>query len=468
MAINYGLLDSTIPAQIGALPGNALATYFQRRREAEDRALTNERAETQNALARMQLTRGQRDLDEEDAYRKALSGVQGGNYEAAMPDLMKASPARALAFKKSLADEQRAGLETTLKRFEFIDRVAAQFAANPTRQTGVWVLSQLAASGTPPEVIQEMSAKLNAARDEDLPKMSQAFLMATREGAKAQIEKLAPKPAAPTNLARLIAERDAFPEGDPRRAAYDQAITRETTHSPPQGAPYFTALPSGEGYLSFNNRTAETRPIVVGGKTPVRASDDPALQRRLAEGKAGGKVAGEDAAKARVDLPRASAQADELLRLTDELIRHPGFKQAVGTSSALGVQKVPGTDARDFVIRLDQIKGKQFLEAFNSLKGGGQITEAEGKKATEAIARMDIAASEPEFIQAVRDFQAVVRAGAERAAARAAPAAAPQAESKPAGMDNMPPPTEHTGRIIRDSATGLRYRSDGQRWVRVE
>jgi hypothetical protein len=498
MAINFGLLDTTTPEKLGALPGNALAQYVQTRQHMEDRAQAREQAKAQNALIGLRLKSGQREMDEEDAYRNALAGAQDGDYAAVMPDLMRTSPTRALALKKSMAEEQKAGIEGALKRFELIDRTAAQFAANPTRQAGVWVLSQLAANGTPRAVIEEMSAKLNAARDEDLPKMAQAFLSATQEGIKAQIEQLYPKPAAPTSLGRLIAERDAIQARDPRDpriAQFNAAIEMETTRKDP--TPYFTFFPTGEGFARGDARTGTMDRVTVRGgpsastapgpaapmpgapagapppagpvaaappaRAPLPAAADPDLQRRLAAGKAEGAAEGERRAAAKADLPRATAQADELLRLTDELLKHPGLDIAVGKSSMLGAQKIPGTDARDFTIRLDQIKGKQFLEAFQSLKGSGAITETEGRKATEAIARMDTSSSEAEFRQAVRDFQDVVRAGLERSRARAGEGggAAPQ------GSDNMPPPAENAGRTIRDSATGTRYRSDGQSWVRV-
>jgi hypothetical protein len=112
------------------------------------------------------------------------------------------------------------------------------------------------------------------------------------------------------------------------------------------------------------------------------------------------------------------AEADEAVRLVDDLLKAPGFKQAVGASRMLGVQKIPGTAARDFDIRLDQLQGKQFLQAFESLKGGGQITEIEGKKATDAIARMNASGSEAEFIKAAKEFQDVIRTGADRARKR--------------------------------------------------
>jgi hypothetical protein len=41
------------------------------------------------------------------------------------------------------------------------------------------------------------------------------------------------KPTASTNIAKLIAERDALPPGDPRRQIYDKAIEKASTHQAP-------------------------------------------------------------------------------------------------------------------------------------------------------------------------------------------------------------------------------------------
>ncbi len=64
---------------------------------------------------------------------------------------------------------------------------------------------------------------------------------------------------------------------------------------------------------------------------------------------------------------------------------------------------------------LNQSKGGAFLEAFKALKGGGQITEIEGKKATDAIARMDRSQSKAEFDKALSDYEGVIKLGVDRA-----------------------------------------------------
>jgi hypothetical protein len=140
---------------------------------------------------------------------------------------------------------------------------------------------------------------------------------------------------------------------------------------------------------------------------------------------------GKGQAKFEATAPQAIATAEQMLTKIDDMVgkptikdkatgkviekgtpAHPGFKAAVGASSLFPT--MPGSKAADFEARLDEIKGGAFLEAYNTLRGGGSITEVEGQKATQAITRMSTAQSEKEFIDAARDFQAVIRTGIKR------------------------------------------------------
>lgn len=98
---------------------------------------------------------------------------------------------------------------------------------------------------------------------------------------------------------------------------------------------------------------------------------------------------------------------------------HPGFESAVGATYLPGARFVPGSDTADFANRLEQIQGGTFLKAFESLKGGGQITEIEGQKATQALNRMRLAQSEKEFVAAAREFQQNLELGVKLAAQQA-------------------------------------------------
>jgi hypothetical protein len=128
----------------------------------------------------------------------------------------------------------------------------------------------------------------------------------------------------------------------------------------------------------------------------------------------------------------ALSTVEDSLGVLDKAIKHPGRETATGISSITNPANIiPGTDARNFRVILDQIKGKAFLQAFQSLKGGGQITEVEGNKATAAIARLDTAQSDEEFKIALEELQAVMQKGYERLGGKPN-AVQPAATQKPA------------------------------------
>jgi hypothetical protein len=106
------------------------------------------------------------------------------------------------------------------------------------------------------------------------------------------------------------------------------------------------------------------------------------------------------------DLPAINAGADTIIDYVDKLVKHPGMKDVVGLpDNPIGLKGYMwGTPAADFKARLDQLTGKSFLQVFPTLKGGGQITEIEGEKATNAVNRMKTAVSEKEFLLAAKDF----------------------------------------------------------------
>ena len=266
----------------------------------------------------------------------------------------------------------------------------------------------------------QMQAQAQA-REDDRAFRSQAAIDKREAESKALSEKIA---------AGLASDREKR-EFQEKMFEREKEFQREMKKMQVQGAsaqPYFQPVQTAQGVMAFNARTGRMEPILGGNGQPVvGAQFDPSLQGSLAGAKAGATTEAKSRAESKLMAPQAIAQADEAVKLVDDLLAAPGFKQAVGGSRMLGLQKIPGTSAKDFDIRLDQLKGKQFLQAFESLKGGGQITEMEGKKATDAIARMDAAGSEAEFTKAAKEFQGVIRAGADRARAAAGGAPAPAA-----------------------------------------
>lgn len=194
--------------------------------------------------------------------------------------------------------------------------------------------------------------------------------------------------------------------------------------------PYSIPVQTAQGIFAFDTRNKTLSPMMADGKPVVGAQADPNLQGQIAGAKASGKELGEAGAKAQVQLPQVIATGERAIKQVDDILKHPGLESAVGMTLTPGMRFVEGSKEADFMSRLDQAKGGAFLEAYNTLKGGGQITEIEGKKATEAITRMSKAQSEAEFKAAARDYQDVIRAGIGIAKTRAKGAGPATASTK--------------------------------------
>lgn len=188
---------------------------------------------------------------------------------------------------------------------------------------------------------------------------------------------------------------------------------------------------TSQGLMVFDPVTKTLKPF-EGQEGLQMAQYDPLTMGNVAQAESGGKAVGAEQGKAQVTIPDAELAMKTVNRHLDELLSHPGFASAVG----MGIPKaklIPGTKEAGFAARLDQLKGGAFLQAFNMLRGGGQITEIEGTKATQAMLRMDDATSEVEFRAAAEDYRQALKDGIEKLRAKstmqyALPASAPAAE----------------------------------------
>ena len=209
------------------------------------------------------------------------------------------------------------------------------------------------------------------------------------------------------------------------------------------GAAQFKTDENGFVYR-MDKATGESKQVLKPDGTPLKAAEaSPELKAKLAQGGASGKVIGEAGGKATVDLIDAVPTAEMQIKQLDALVSHPGLAGAVGVGLPYA-NKVPGSKEADFAARFEQIKGGVFLQAFNSLRGGGQITESEGSKATAALLRAQYAQSEVEFKEAVQEYIGYIKTGLDRLRKKSnlrtsdVPAFAPAAPA-PQSAGNTPP-----------------------------
>jgi len=119
------------------------------------------------------------------------------------------------------------------------------------------------------------------------------------------------------------------------------------------------------------------------------------------------KTQGKGIGQARVDLPKVEAASTTTLGYIDRVLNDPNLGNVTGWQANLPTFQSRNVDAE---ARIAQLSGRAFLSAFESLKGAGQITEIEGQKATEALARLtNLRQSDAGFRQALEDFKTEVK-----------------------------------------------------------
>ncbi len=207
---------------------------------------------------------------------------------------------------------------------------------------------------------------------------------------------------------------------------------------------------SGAGYAGGSAAAAapEQLAIIQGemDRLPANHPDRPALMRemqRLGGGQAapsGNYAAGPSAAEAaaqeanrvrQVEQAKADVSptatkvaavdtARDALGIINQALTHPGLKTATGIQGTVDPRNyISGTDATNFRVLMDQVKGSVFLDAYKDLRGGGAITDAEGAKAEAAKARINRAQSPDEFVKGLNEYKSIVERGLARAQERA-------------------------------------------------
>jgi hypothetical protein len=137
-----------------------------------------------------------------------------------------------------------------------------------------------------------------------------------------------------------------------------------------------------------------------------------------AAGKKEAEIVSEDRAKIRTNFGQIKENVDQIENLGKELVNHPGFSVSVGASAQPGFQFVPGSDKASFYALFEQVQGKAFQQAVETLRGTGAISDYEAKSATAAITRMSLSQNEQEFIKAKHEFVSQMKRYADRSATK--------------------------------------------------
>ncbi|WP_051376933.1 hypothetical protein [Agrobacterium tumefaciens] len=170
--------------------------------------------------------------------------------------------------------------------------------------------------------------------------------------------------------------------------------------------------------------TVVTRNSRTGQVIDTREKDVAGAAEQTADGKA--------RSEAKAALPAIQSASDQMLATIDSLAKDAYLPNMLGPINS----RTPNltSDAARVQSKMDQINGQTFLQAFNALKGGGAITEIEGQKATEAMARLNTAQSVEDYQAALAELRGVVTRGIANARSKASGSTAPAGNHTTSGV----------------------------------
>lgn len=169
---------------------------------------------------------------------------------------------------------------------------------------------------------------------------------------------------------------------------------------------------------------------------PMQAGPSASDEATAAAAKAGAVKQAEADVVPSQQKTNALAKFDQVLGTIGTVLNHPGLPMATGLSGKLDPRNyVPGTQAADFAAKADQLQGQVFMSAYEGLRGGGAITEVEGKKAENAIASLSRNQSPEQYRKSLGELRdVIVGARARLTGAKAPEPAAPARQPVKTGL----------------------------------
>lgn len=172
-------------------------------------------------------------------------------------------------------------------------------------------------------------------------------------------------------------------------------------------------------------RDAEGNPVIVqtsstGDLIPANVPEGLTLMGPFdtSADKAAGNVYGKGIGGAQIDLPGAQLIAEQTIgAINDVRSETAGMAEHFGNVAGIPQQMTPawpGSEKAQFQVAADRAINRAFLQGREMLKGGGQITDFESRKAEAAITAAQSAlekGDQQQFLKALDDFEQAVRDG---------------------------------------------------------
>jgi hypothetical protein len=122
------------------------------------------------------------------------------------------------------------------------------------------------------------------------------------------------------------------------------------------------------------------------------------------------RAAGEAQGKAAAALPNTLQSMDLAIGTLDKIINHPAKNDWFASGASALIPPLPGTEARNYVDTVNQFKNQLFEMGAATMRGLGSLSNAEGKKITDAAANIDLRQSPARIAQSMQEAKNVLQA----------------------------------------------------------
>ena len=165
--------------------------------------------------------------------------------------------------------------------------------------------------------------------------------------------------------------------------------------------------------------------------TQGAAAGEPVVIPKDVAGERAAIAVGDTAGAAQAALPGVSQAAADVAAQVEALKSDPYLPKMLGPIDSRLPNVSP--DAARVQGRMDQLQGGAFLQARQLLKGGGAITDYEGRKAEAAFARLSAAQRPEDYKDALDEFNYYVQQGVKKLVEQSGMAGSPPPAAQPTG-----------------------------------
>lgn len=418
-------------------------------------AMALRNAQTQNAMSRYTLAKAQREDEDANALNRAYEQARRPDGTIDRNRLLSLAPGRSVPGlaktfgeqDKSAADLDAKLTETRVKRLQVLGGALSAGMKDPSDTNLGSIFATLDAAGIP---MQEIGARLLAIPDlEQRRQLIKSFAMGTEQGRQA-MEALQPK----------VSYQDL---GGTRVAVNQNALAGPVGQMPDVAPLTVTQTPDS---IATDQRTrsegAANRAVTVRGQdlTDQRARE----------------AAGQPSPTVVTQMAQNNVTLDKIRRAREEVRVRP---ESFGLKNYLPDAVTQRTDAGgvDGRALVADIAGQKIHD-----RSGAAVTVGESQRLrpyvpnptdTPETIEKKLANFEREYElmqQELAQGKSIVEVTKKRAGANQASGKVGEPAKKTGRVetDALPDPAQYSGRTMTDTETGMKYRSDGGRWVKVQ